>query len=81
MSREDLVREIRTHEAAAAKLRLEIEMKKEKNSAKYRNERRHIARMQTVITEMGKVTTTEKAPQKELKKTTKTRTVRAPKKS
>jgi len=78
MSREDLMGELRTHQNIAAKLRMDIELKKEKNSAKYKAEKKQIARIQTVL---ASVPASQAAVQNELKKQPKTRTVRAPKKS
>ena len=82
MTLEDLRHELQVHSAKAAKIRMDIELKKEKDTAKYRRERRAIARMQTVIAEKAAMKTApEKMKKEELKKEPKTRTVRAPKKS
>ena len=54
MSAKELSSEIRAQQALVSKLRIEIELRKEKNSAKYRNERRQLARMETVLTQTMK---------------------------
>jgi len=51
MNHSDLLREIREQCALVAKLRLGIKMKKEKDTAKYRREKKQLAKMQTVLTE------------------------------
>lgn len=82
MTIEDLEREIQNHQWKTSKMRIDIELNKEKDSAKYRREKRGVARMKTILWE--KITAKSiSAPsvKEELKKTTKTRTVRAPKKS
>ncbi|MBI3619395.1 50S ribosomal protein L29 [Candidatus Peregrinibacteria bacterium] len=50
MQKEDLVREIRSHRMTLRKMRLGIRMKKEKDTAKYRSEKRTLARMLTILT-------------------------------
>jgi len=47
----DLIREILQHMSLVAKLRLGIKMKKEKDSAKYKREKKQLSRMQTVLSE------------------------------
>lgn len=47
----DLRKEIREQEGTVAKLRLGVEMKKEKDSAKYKREKVQLARMKTILTE------------------------------
>ncbi|MDB4978728.1 MAG: hypothetical protein JWM56_914 [Candidatus Peribacteria bacterium] len=82
MDLQDLLRDIRAHEATTAQRRLHIELKKEKNSALYRFERRYVARLKTIYAE--KMTNKEisaPAAKEVLKPKAKTRTVRAPKKS
>lgn len=89
MDAKDLLREIRTHEAEAAKLRLQIELGTEKNSAKHRTLRRAIARMKTVYGQQeakGQVTqrvlpAAKATAHRTLKNTPQSRTVRSPKTS
>ena len=50
----DLERDIAAQQAMVRKLRLGIQMNKEKDSAKYRREKRSLARLQTVLTEKKK---------------------------
>lgn len=52
MPRKDLEREVRSQRATVAKLRLAVHMQKEKNSAKYSNEKKQLARMMTVLEEI-----------------------------
>ncbi|PIQ75914.1 50S ribosomal protein L29 [Candidatus Peregrinibacteria bacterium CG10_big_fil_rev_8_21_14_0_10_49_24] len=47
----DLRKEIREQEVAVTKLRLGVELRKEKDSAKYKREKVQLARMKTVLTE------------------------------
>ena len=51
MQVKDLLRELREQAALVAKLRLGIKMKKEKDTGKYRREKKQLSRMQTVLTE------------------------------
>ncbi|PIR48411.1 50S ribosomal protein L29 [Candidatus Peregrinibacteria bacterium CG10_big_fil_rev_8_21_14_0_10_55_24] len=51
MNLTDLRREIREGSTLLAKLRLGIKMKKEKDTARYRREKRQLARMQTALTQ------------------------------
>lgn len=51
MNTADLQREIRTHRQLCANMRLGIEIRKEKDTAKYRRERRTLARLLTVLEE------------------------------
>ena len=48
-SREELLREIAEKKAAAAKMRLGLQMGSEKDSARYRRERKEIARLATQL--------------------------------
>lgn len=48
MSPEELHREVKTKRASIAKKRLHLELKKEKNSAAFRSEKKDLARMLTV---------------------------------
>ncbi|MBI1812174.1 50S ribosomal protein L29 [Candidatus Peregrinibacteria bacterium] len=50
MQTADLLREIRSHRMTLRKMRLGIHMKKEKDTAKYRREKRTLARMLTIFT-------------------------------
>jgi ribosomal protein L29 len=79
MSAQDLRRELQEHRQRAAKLRMDVEMKKEKDSAKCRRERRAVARIQTILDEKTRIAPGAGEKGKEtLKKTAKPRTVRAP---
>jgi len=51
MNLADLKREIREQSAMVAKLRLGISMKKEKDTAKFKREKKQLARMLTVLTQ------------------------------
>ncbi len=46
----ELLKEIRGQQALVRKMRMEITLRKEKDSAKYRNERKQLARMETALT-------------------------------
>jgi len=85
MDRADLVREIRGQKLIVSKLHMGIVMKTEKDTAKYRRERRALARMNTALNAMMKAApaapTSEKTEKAPLKKTTKKAKVSAPKKS
>lgn len=48
MSPEDLLKEIRQQESTVVKLRLGVQLGKEKDSAKYVREKKQLARMKTV---------------------------------
>ncbi len=54
MTKEELRQDIALHTAEYAKMRMGIEMQKEKNHALYKSKRREIATMKTVLTEMEK---------------------------
>ncbi len=49
MPLEDLLREIKEQSSVVAKLRLGIKMNKEKDTAKYKREKKQLARMKTVL--------------------------------
>ncbi len=49
MSVEDLQKELRTQRVAVAKLRIDVELRKEKDTARYRRERRHLALLETAL--------------------------------
>lgn len=80
----DLRREVRAQQTEVRKLRLQIEMNTEKDSAKYRREKRQLARMMMVMGEKEKGIESPKATEgtkaKELKQKPKTARVAAPKK-
>lgn len=73
MTIQELRQEIALHTAEYGKMRMGIEMQKEKNHALYKSKRREIATMQTVLTEMEKnpvqpaKSSTTSEPVKELK--------------
>jgi ribosomal protein L29 len=69
----DLERELAETTLSAQKLRLGLAMQKEKDSAKYRRERRHRARLLTILREKRRQT-----PPAPLKKKPKSRNVSAP---
>ncbi len=50
----DLRKEIRSHQTHVQKMRLQITMNTEKDTAKYRREKRQLARMMTVLTEKAR---------------------------
>ena len=54
MSVDDLRKEIRAHRTHVQKMRLQITMNTEKDTARYRTEKRQLARMMTVMTEKAK---------------------------
>lgn len=66
MTPADLAKEIRAKENEVVKLRLGVKLGKEKDSAKYIRERKQLARMKTVYTEVSA------APVKETKESEKT---------
>lgn len=72
MQAKDLQSEIAEHKNALAKMRLDVSLMSEKDTAKLRRLRRGIARMSTVLSDKQK-----SAP--ELKTTKKSSTVSAPK--
>lgn len=74
MTAEDLHNEIHEHRALAGKTRLDVELKKEKNAAKAKTQRRAVARMLTILGEKER----GEDAKVELKKKSKTRTVPAP---
>ncbi len=45
----DLGRDLRQQRTAVAKMRMDIEMRKEKDTARYRRERRYLALLETAI--------------------------------
>ena len=67
MSVSDLHKEIRAHQTEVQKMRLQITMNTEKDTAKYRREKRQLARMMTVLTEKQKATKGTEATKETLK--------------
>ncbi len=55
MTPDELRREINLHRTEYAKMRMGIQMQKEKNHALFLSKRREIARMETVMTQMRAV--------------------------
>lgn len=51
MQMKDLLGEIRTQERLVSKLRLGVKLRKEKDTAKYKSEKKQLARMRTVLAE------------------------------
>ena len=72
MALPDLRKELRAQHTYVRKMRLQITMNTEKDTGRYRREKRQLARMMMVMGEKAKET---------LKKKPKTATVSAPKKS
>jgi ribosomal protein L29 len=54
MQLSELLRECISQRAIVAKMRLGIQQKKEKDTARYRRERRTLAQMETVLTEKNR---------------------------
>lgn len=80
----DLRKEIRSHQTHVQKMRLQITMNTEKDTARYRREKRQLARMMTVLTEKMKGTNEAKESKEAkeiLRDKPKIATVSAPKKS
>ena len=69
MDRKELQREVTALQTSLGQTRLSLEIKKEKNSANYRRDRRHLARL---LTALGN------SPQVQLPKPKSSRTVQAP---
>lgn len=61
-SADDLRKEIAAKRTVVSKLRLGIQMRTEKDSAKYRREKLQLARMLTVLTEKERALPASKAP-------------------
>ena len=83
MSLDDLRKEVRAHQTHVQKMRLQITMGTEKDTGKYRREKKQLARMMMVLGENSMRTTAEngeKASNVQLKQKPKTATVAAPKK-
>lgn len=66
MSVEDLHTEIRSSRNLIAKLRLGVTLQKEKNTAKYDNEKKQLARMLTVLSQKKKAETTLSSSEKQV---------------
>lgn len=78
----DLRKEIRSHQTHVQKMRLQITMNTEKDTAKYRREKRQLARMMTVLTEKAREGKEGKDGKEDaLKQKPKAAKVSAPKKS
>lgn len=77
MQTPELLKEIAEKRLIVAKMHIEIEMRSEKDTARFLREKKELARLLTVMNERP----AEKAPAapKALKKTKKTRTLPAPK--
>lgn len=69
MQAEDLRREIKAQDLVVEKMRMGIRVQKEKDTAKYRREKRTLARMKTILAQ---------TLAKELKPKKKTSTISAP---
>lgn len=75
MTPADLAKEIRAKENEVVKLRLGVKLGKEKDSAKYIRERKQLARMKTVHSELNAAPTkeTKETASKEAKKSVSSR--------
>lgn len=70
----DLEKELRAQQTVVRKMRIELTLNTEKDSARYRRERRHLARLQTVLSRkrLGALNTSAKTatlPAPRLRKT------------
>jgi len=74
MQASELEKDLQEKKLAVAKMRIDIDMRSQKDTAQYKKEKKQVARMQTVLTE-------KKADGKGLKTAEKTATVRAPRAS
>ncbi len=72
MTPDELRRDIAVHRIEYAKMRMGVEMQKEKNHALFKSKRKEIARMMTVLNMMKKVAPAVKAPVAPAAKTEKT---------
>ncbi len=80
----DLHREIADHMAALGKTKIAVRLNKEKDTAKVKKTRQLLARAKTILAEKlmnAEVASPKKEVKETLKKSPKTSTVRAPKKS
>lgn len=78
MTQADLAKEIREKEGEVVKLRLGVKLGKQKDSAKYIREKKQLARMKTVQSELKNTASAapekeEKAPSKEAEKSVSSR--------
>ena len=73
MPMSDLLRERSAGRMAVAKMRIGIELKKEKDTAAYKRAKRGLSRMETVLSEKSKSAKSSKALLKAKKSTTLTR--------
>lgn len=74
MQAAELEKDLQEKKLAVAKMRLDIDMRSQKDTAQYKKEKKQVARIQTILTE-------KKADGKGLKTAQKTATVRAPRAS
>jgi len=51
MQLQDLCSDVREQQKLVSKLRLGVKLQKEKDTAKYKNEKKQLARMRTILTE------------------------------
>jgi len=79
MDLDDLRRDMLTQRGTIRKMRLGIELNKEKDTAKLKIERRQLARMETIYTEMMKKVPVQKPVKAEKKPTKKKEALRKPK--
>ena len=56
MTREDLLKDLTAQRGLVARLNMGIRLQKEKDTAKYRREKRALARMMTILTEKNSST-------------------------
>ena len=77
MTADELTREIAMHRGAVAKMRMGITMNTEKDTARYRREKKSLARMLTALALKKTVPKPEKAAKTPLKKTAARRTLPA----
>ncbi len=62
MTADELRRDLAMHRIEYAKMRMDIELQKEKNHALFKQKRKEIARMSTVLTAMQRGQKTTKVP-------------------
>ena len=78
MQSSDLLRERKVIQAEVAGMRMGLQLKKEKDSARYRRERRALARIETVLSEKKQPSKSSKNAQKSLQKPKNSSTLRRP---
>src|SRR3989344_7220800 len=64
MTREDLLKDVTAQRGLVARLNMGIRLQKEKDTAKYRREKRALARMMTILTEKNRMIQTNQKKQK-----------------